>query len=116
MTLLWPEMLWLSLAVPAIIVAYLLVLRRKKKIALRYASLSMVQEAMGASRRLRRHIPPLIFLLALISMLIAISRPARNSRSSAAGTRPERIQSASRRSTARCMESAIRSTSAAPHF
>ena len=76
MTLLWPEMLWLSLAVPAIVVAYLLVLRRKKKIALRYASLSMVQEAMGASRRFRRHIPPLIFLLALISMLIAISRPA----------------------------------------
>ncbi len=76
MTLLWPEMLWLLLAVPVIIVAYLLVLRRKKKIALRYASLSMVQEAMGASRRLRRHIPPLIFLLALISMLIAISRPA----------------------------------------
>ena len=76
MTLLWPEMLWLWLAVPVIIVAYLLVLRRKKKIALRYASLSMVQEAMGASRQLRRHIPPLIFLLALISMLIAISRPA----------------------------------------
>ena len=76
MTLLWPEMLWLSLAVPVIIVAYLLVLRRKKKIALRYASLSMVQEAMGASRRLRRHIPPFIFLLALISMFIAISRPA----------------------------------------
>ncbi|HEY1436141.1 MAG TPA: VWA domain-containing protein [Casimicrobiaceae bacterium] len=76
MTLLWPEMLWLSLAVPAIVVAYLLVLRRKKKTALRYASLSMVQEAMGASRRFRRHIPPLMFLLALISMLIAISRPA----------------------------------------
>jgi Ca-activated chloride channel family protein len=76
MTLLWPEMLWLMLAVPAIVVVYLLVLRRKKKIALRYASLSMVQQAMGASRRFRRHIPPLIFLLALISMLIAISRPA----------------------------------------
>jgi Ca-activated chloride channel homolog len=76
MTLLWPEMLWLMLAVPAIVVTYLLVLRRKKKMALRYASLSMVQQAMGASRRFRRHIPPLIFLLALISMLIAISRPA----------------------------------------
>jgi Ca-activated chloride channel family protein len=76
MTFLWPELLWLSLAVPAIVVAYLLVLRRKKKLALRYASLSMVQEAMGASRRFRRHIPPLMFLLALISMLIAISRPA----------------------------------------
>jgi Ca-activated chloride channel family protein len=69
-------MLWLSLAVPAIVGAYLLVLRRKRKFALHYASLSMVQDAMGASRRFRRHLPPLIFLLALISMLIAIARPA----------------------------------------
>ena len=76
MTFLWPEMLWLTLAVPVIIVAYLLVLRRKKKLALRYASLSMVQEAIGASRRFRRHIPPLILLLALISMIVAIARPA----------------------------------------
>jgi Ca-activated chloride channel homolog len=76
MTLLWPEMLWLMLAVPVVIAAYLLVLRRKKKLALRYASLSMVQEAMGASRRFRRHVPPLIFLLALISMVAAIARPA----------------------------------------
>jgi Ca-activated chloride channel family protein len=69
-------MLWLMLAVPVVIAAYLLVLRRKKKLALRYASLSMVQEAMGASRRFRRHVPPLIFLLALISMVAAIARPA----------------------------------------
>jgi Ca-activated chloride channel family protein len=76
MTFLWPTMLWLLLAVPVVVVAYLLLLRRKKKLALRYASLSMVQEAMGASRRLRSHIPPLIFLLALISMIAAVARPA----------------------------------------
>jgi Ca-activated chloride channel family protein len=76
MSFVWPQMLWLTLAVPLVIVAYLLVLRWKKKRALRYASLSMVQEAMGASRNFRRHIPPLIFLLALISMVVAVARPS----------------------------------------
>jgi Ca-activated chloride channel family protein len=76
MTFAWPQMLWLTLAIPVVIVAYLLLLRRKKKLALRYASLSMVQEAMGATRKFRRHIPPLIFLLALISMIVAVARPA----------------------------------------
>jgi Ca-activated chloride channel family protein len=36
----------------------------------------MVKEAMGAGQRLRRHIPPLVFLIALIAMIIAIARPA----------------------------------------
>jgi Ca-activated chloride channel homolog len=69
-------MLWLALAIPVIVIAYLLLLRRKKKLALRYASLTMVQQAMSGARRFRRHIPPLLFLLALISMIIAVARPA----------------------------------------
>jgi Ca-activated chloride channel homolog len=76
MTFLWPEMLWLALALPAVVIAYLLLLRRKKKLALRYASLSLVQEAMGASRRFRRHVPPLVFLVALAAMIAAVARPA----------------------------------------
>jgi len=76
MTFLWPQMLWLALALPAIVIAYLLLLRRKKKLALRYASLSLVQEAMGASRRFRRHVPPLVFLVALAAMIAAVARPA----------------------------------------
>jgi Ca-activated chloride channel homolog len=51
-------------------------LRRKQQAALRYASLSMVKEAMGPGHRFRRHIPPLLFLLALIVMIVAIARPA----------------------------------------
>lgn len=61
MKFLWPEMLWLLLIVPVLVAAYFFLLRRKKETALRYASLSMVKEAMGASQRFRRHIPPLLF-------------------------------------------------------
>ena len=76
MTFLWPEMLWLLLIVPALVAGYFYLLRRKQQSALKYASLSMVKEAMGAGQRFRRHIPPLLFLLALIAMLVAVARPA----------------------------------------
>src|SRR6266850_7460064 len=76
MKFLWPEMLWLLLIVPVLVAAYFFLLRRKKEAALRYASLSMVKEAMGAGQRFRRHIPPLLFLIALIVMIVAIARPA----------------------------------------
>jgi Ca-activated chloride channel family protein len=64
------------LCVPLAVGAYLYVLRRKKKTAVKYASLAMFKEAMSAGSSLRRHIPPALFLLALISMLLAIARPA----------------------------------------
>jgi Ca-activated chloride channel family protein len=76
MKFLWPEMLWLLLIVPALVAFYFFLLRRKKQAALKYASLSMVKEAMGAGQRFRRHIPPLLFLVALTTMLVAIARPA----------------------------------------
>jgi Ca-activated chloride channel family protein len=69
-------MLWILLIVPALVGAYFFLLRRHKEAALRYASLSMVKEALGAGQRFRRHIPPLLFLAALIAMIIAIARPA----------------------------------------
>ena len=76
MTFLWPEMLWILSIVPALVAAYFFLLRRKKEAALKYASLSIVKEAMGAGQKLRRHIPPLLFLVALIAMILAIARPA----------------------------------------
>ena len=75
MTFLWPEMLWLLLIVPALVLAYWWLLRRKKKLAVRYASLAMVRDAMGAGQRMRRHVPPVLFLLALALMIFAVSRP-----------------------------------------
>ena len=76
MTFFWPEMLWLLLLVPALLGAYVLLLRRKKKAALRYASLSLVREALGPGQRFRRHVPPLLFLIALALMLVAVARPS----------------------------------------
>jgi len=74
-TFLWPELLWLLLAIPALIGVYILLLRRKKKQVLRYASLGMVRDAMGAGQRFRRHVPPLLFLLALTALVVAVARP-----------------------------------------
>jgi Ca-activated chloride channel homolog len=72
---LWPQFLWLLLALPLLVLVYVWLLRRKKKLALRYASLSIVREAMGKGQGVRRHIPPLLFLLSLAAMLIAAARP-----------------------------------------
>jgi len=75
MTFLWPQFLWLLLALPLLVAVYVWLLGRKKKIALHYASLSIVREAMGAGQSIRRHIPPLLFLFSLAAMLVAASRP-----------------------------------------
>lgn len=76
MSFLWPKMLWLLAAVPALVAAYFWALSRKKKAALRYASLAMVRDAMGKGPGWRRHLPPLLFLAAFIVMLAAAARPA----------------------------------------
>ena len=75
MSFLWPELLWLMLVLPVLLAAYVFVLKKRKKLALRYASLSMVREAMSAGNRVKRHIPPLLFFLALAAMLLAVARP-----------------------------------------
>ena len=73
---LWPEFLWLLLLLPLLVLLYIWLLRRKKKIALRYASLSIVREAMGKGQSFRRHIPPMLFLMSLAAMLVASARPS----------------------------------------
>jgi Ca-activated chloride channel homolog len=76
MKFLSPIMLWLLLAIPALIALYFYVLRRKKKMALRYANLGMVKEALGKGASLRRHVPAALFLVAITLMLTAVARPA----------------------------------------
>jgi Ca-activated chloride channel homolog len=76
MTFLWPEALYLEAAVPPLAIAlYFLVLRHRKKIAVRYASLELVKAAISRGAW-RRHVPPLVFLLALVTGLVALARPA----------------------------------------
>ena len=75
----WPEMLWLLLALPLLVALYFWLLERKKKFALRYASLDIVKEAMGSGIGVRRHVPPLVFLLGLAVLILAIARPTASS-------------------------------------
>jgi Ca-activated chloride channel family protein len=76
MTFIWPQMLWLLCTVPVVVAVYVMLMRRKRKAALKYASLMLIKDAAGAGQRVRRHVPPLLFLVALILMLVAIARPA----------------------------------------
>ena len=76
MTFLWPKFLWLLLAVPASVALYVAILRMKRKSAVRYASLSLVKEALGKGAGWRRHLPPAVLLVALAAMIAAIARPA----------------------------------------
>jgi Ca-activated chloride channel homolog len=72
---LWPQLLWLLVALSLLVLLYWWILRRRKKVALRYASLSIVREAMGRAPTWRRHIPPVLLLLAFAAMLLAAARP-----------------------------------------
>jgi Ca-activated chloride channel family protein len=75
MSFLWPELLWLLALVPAATVVYTLLLRRKKRAALRYANLILPLgggTSVGAWRRL---LPPALFALALTLLLVALARP-----------------------------------------
>ena len=74
MTFMWPQLLWLLLAVPLLVLIYIWMLRRKRQMAVRYASLSLVKEAMGA-QAWKRHIPAALLLLAISVMLLASARP-----------------------------------------
>lgn len=75
MKFVWPALLWLLTVVPALVGAYVLLLRRRKKSAVRYASLALVKDALGPGQRFRRHVPPLLFLLALAATIVAVARP-----------------------------------------
>src|SRR5207249_912901 len=37
--------------------------------------LAMVRDALGAGQRFRRHVPPFLFLLAVIALAVAVARP-----------------------------------------
>ena len=70
----WPGYLWLMLAVPLLVAAYAWLLRRRGKQALRLSSLHVVRAA-SEGRNWRRHVPPVLLLLACSALLLAAARP-----------------------------------------
>ena len=75
MGLLWPFFLLLLLLIPAVVAAYVWMLRRPKRYAVQYSSLSLIRQAMPGGVRWRRHLPFALFLLALVSLVVTVARP-----------------------------------------
>ncbi len=74
MTFLFMPALWLLLAVPLLAAAYVMVSRRREQHALRFLPLMTGMRA--ARSGWRRHLPPVLLLLALTVLILASARPA----------------------------------------
>jgi len=75
MTFIWPGFLFLAGLIPLIILFYVLILRRRRRFAVRYSSLALVREAQPHQSWMRRYLPVALFLLALTSLIVALGRP-----------------------------------------
>ncbi|MBL8328453.1 MAG: VWA domain-containing protein [Rubrivivax sp.] len=71
----WPTLLWLLVLVPALVMLYVWLLRRKRRSTVRLASIAVAREALGKGPGWRRHVPPLLMLVAVTVLLVAAARP-----------------------------------------
>jgi len=67
--------MYLLALIPLVVAVYIWVLRRRRRFAVRYSSLSLVREAVAKQSWLRRHLPFILFLFALAGLVLALSRP-----------------------------------------
>jgi Ca-activated chloride channel family protein len=75
MTFIWPAMLLSLLLIPLFIGLYILQQQRRRRLTASYGNLGLLQEAAGRPLGLRRHIPPVFFLVGLMLLLLALARP-----------------------------------------
>ncbi|MFO1273275.1 MAG: VWA domain-containing protein [Rubrivivax sp.] len=75
MNFFWPHLLWVMLALPAVVALYFWILRRRKKATVKLATVAIAKQALGKGPGWRRHVPPLLLLLALGTLLFSLSRP-----------------------------------------
>jgi len=60
---------------PVLVALYVFMQRRRRKYAVRFSSVSLVQQAVGRGPGIRRHIPAVVYLLALALMIVGLARP-----------------------------------------
>lgn len=75
MQFIWWPVLYLFALIPILILGYVLTLRRRKPYAVRFSSLSLVREALPKRASWKRHLPFALFLLAISSLIMAMTRP-----------------------------------------
>lgn len=75
MTFSWPLALLSLLLVPLLGGLYIWWLRRKRRFAVRYSSLSLIREAMPSQSTWRRHVPFVLLLASITSLGLGFARP-----------------------------------------
>jgi Ca-activated chloride channel family protein len=75
MSFAWPAFLWGLLLVPAAGVLYLLAQRRRKRHAVRFTNLELLGNLVAHTPGWRRHLPPMLVLIALSALLLGLARP-----------------------------------------
>ena len=75
MTFLWPSFLWSLLLLPLLVLLYLWLLHRRRRSTVRLASLGVAKAALGKGPGWRRHVPPVLLLLAIGTLLVGMARP-----------------------------------------
>ena len=75
MSFIWPALLVLLLLVPLLVAVYFRLYRRRQQVVARFSSLGFAHGAVEAGPGIRRHIPPILFLLALTILIVALARP-----------------------------------------
>jgi len=73
--MLWPSFLWLLGLIPLIIGGYIWIQRRRRPVAVRYSSLSLVRSALSRTSLIRRYLPFALLLLAVAALSMAMTRP-----------------------------------------
>lgn len=72
----WPLLLWGLAIVPILLLLYVLAQQRRRTYAMRFTNLALLREVAGRRPGLRRHIPPLLFLLGIGALLFSLARPS----------------------------------------
>jgi Ca-activated chloride channel family protein len=75
MSFLWAGSLVLLGLIPLLAALYIWLLRRRRRYTVRFSSLALVREAAAHQSRWRRHLPFILFLLAMTSLVMALARP-----------------------------------------
>jgi Ca-activated chloride channel family protein len=75
MSFTWPAALFLALSAPAVLGAYLLAARRRRRHAVGYSSLALLRRALPRRSRWRRHIPVALLVASLAVLAVAAARP-----------------------------------------
>lgn len=80
MNFLDPERLWLAVAMVAVAVAYVVLQRRRRRFAARYAAPEMLARLAPQRPGWRRHLSAVAFLAVLALLITAFARPGANAR------------------------------------